>query len=384
MMCRYLAVIRREKEEVMSVTTTRTNRSAYLVHSGPQSVCDGQQESGVHAVKVVLQWVTLVHFVCLGKVQSHRSVILQWVTLVYFICLGKVQSHRSVSYSSESPWFTSFVWAKYNHTGQSCTPVSHPSLPVCLGKVKSHRSKLYSSESPQFTCLSGKVKSHRSKSCSSESPWFISFVWAKYNHTGPSQQKSSQWATRGGGGVCQWNTNFFKMKACLERDKGSKNIPALLVCSFLLRQFCFQEAVTQWPQPLGCTVHSTASVDDGNKQKSINWSFNNPIYINLIYPSPSSWPIRALPCVPELLSLCPSHLPLTFILTSQGPTLEICSCSVLATMLHRRQRTSALDMNWALRSNRSPTHWQNSSTPVGWAVPQRTSVENSVMKLKSY
>ena len=72
-------------------------------------------QSTITQVKAVLQWVTLVHFICLGKVrphrsyssespwftlgkvQSHRSVILQWVTLVHFICLGKVQSHRSQS-----------------------------------------------------------------------------------------------------------------------------------------------------------------------------------------------------------------------------------------------------------------------------------------------
>ena len=120
-------------------------------------------------------------------------------------------------------------------------------------------------------------------------------------------------------GGCQWNTNFFKLKACLERDKGSKNIPALLVCSFLLRQFCFQEAVTQWPQPLGCTVHSTASVDDGNKNlltdhstiqfTSISFTpllhpdrsgpcpvfLNYSVYVHHIYPSLSSWPVRVLP-----------------------------------------------------------------------------------------
>ena len=152
MMCRYLAVIRSGGEK--------------------SHECHNHKKTEVHT------WSTLAPSRCV--MGSRRVVYMQsklyssespWFTSFVWA----KYNHTGQSYSSESPWFTSFVWAKYSHTGQSCTPVSHPSLPVCLGKVKPHRSKSYSSESP----------------------WFTSFVWAKYNHTGPSQHKSSQWATGG-------------------------------------------------------------------------------------------------------------------------------------------------------------------------------------------
>ena len=119
-MCRCLAVIMKKKK-----TDKKTKQNGHERHN--------HKKSEVHT------WTTLAPSRCV--MGSRRVVYMQ-----------------SKLYSSESPWFTSFVWAKYNHTGQS-----------------------HSSESPWFTSFVWAKYNHTGQSYSSESCWFTLFVWAKYN-----------------------------------------------------------------------------------------------------------------------------------------------------------------------------------------------------------